>query len=500
MRAFLLLALFVVTVCQAQKGETTPNNIGYDMYFNAMVVNDVSCAMAAPNGRVVFTGPVTNPAMSCPDLLAWKLYIDVIEQDFIGAWVSADLLWPASPLPLCTAAGQKDCCTPGSATNPGYDNPSYPSRFCPFAPDGKDGKVLTQTPRPGARRDASRKVGLPEMHGTSAVATLPLTFYNKPMFDYVFKNSLYHSNGLMAVLNNANADLDRNSPFHRVSTSGHLTSVNFPIDGWMMRSQWISKKAALAAGLADDPAAPFVKILVGDRHQYNFNPDVFKPGEYWLMSFHLSTKDTPPWFWADFEHVNSPGRCDFTGCNDGYGFDAPPPVGPGLSRNFTSPATQTTAKGQAFIENARYASGAITPALQQLFDQAGIGTGAQAGIRPTPQSKGWRSYRLRGSQWAYTDQAGRPSYLGSRPSNGGIVAGSSCMSCHATAGTMAAGVSPQVLGLYINWAGTPNPGNFNLNARPATNSLLQNDFVWGFIHTMPLQTDRMTEATSGTRK
>ncbi|MQA40387.1 hypothetical protein [Rugamonas aquatica] len=488
MRSFLLLLLLAVTVCQAQKVEegAAPNNVGYDMYFNAMVVNDVSCGMTASNGRVSFTGPVTNPAMSCPDLLAWKLYIEVIQQNFIGSWVSGDLIWPSSPLPLCTTASEKNCCMPGRSNNPGYDNPAYPSRYCPFAPDGKDGVVLAQAPRPGMRRDASRTAGTPEVHGTRAVATLPLTFYNKPMFDYVFQNGLYHSNGLVAVLNNANADLVKNAPFHAVSTSKQLTSVNFPIDGWMIRAQWISKKAALAAGLVDDPASPFVKVLIDDRHHYNFNPDVFAPGEYWLMSFHLSTKDTPPWFWADFEHVNSPGRCDFTGCNDGYGFDSAAPARPGLSRNFTSAATENTAKGQVFVQNTVYPSGPITPALKQLFDQTRIGTGDQAGGWPTPQSKGWRSYRLRGSQWAYTDQAGRPSYLGSRPSNGGIVAGSSCVSCHATAGTTATGVSPQVLGLYINWAGTPNPGNFNLNARPATNSLLQNDFVWGFIHTMPL--------------
>ena len=28
----------------------------------------------------------------------------------------------------------------------------------------------------------------------------------------------------------------------------------------------------------------------------------------------------PNWHWYAFEHVNNLGRCDFTGCNDSYGF------------------------------------------------------------------------------------------------------------------------------------------------------------------------------------
>ncbi|MGG7381499.1 hypothetical protein ACQ7B2_23090, partial [Escherichia coli] len=67
------------------------------------------------------------------------------------------------------------------------------------------------------------------------------------------------------------------------------------------------------------------------------NADIFKPGVHWLVAFHVSSKDTPNWVWATFEHVNNLGRCDYTGCNDSYGYRSADRVPPGRETNFTAP-------------------------------------------------------------------------------------------------------------------------------------------------------------------
>ena len=498
--ALFICCLGAAGACSAQS-RTAPavNNIGYDMYFNAAPVNDPACRMTGAGGKIRFDDAVSNPAMSCPDLLAWKIFIEVVQQNFIQNWNSGDLMWPAIPLPLCSRTSGKPCCDPASDANPGYDNPSNPGQYCPYFPSQKNTWSAT-TPAPaGKRRDASRIAGMAEVHGNQTLATLSLSFYNRPMYDYIFQNNLYNSSGLVDVLNNANADLLNNAPFHAVRREGMLTAVNFPISAWMIRSQWISKEKAIAAGVRNNPQLPFIKVMIGAGRHDNFNSDVFAPGEYWLMSFHVSTKDTPPWFWANFDHVNSPGRCDYTGCNDGYGYVSANPIPRGMAQNYTNPATTVTPKGEAYVADAVYASGAISKQLDTLFAGAGIGTSEQSGAWPTPRSSAWRSYRLRASQWDFTDPAGRPTYNGATLSNGRIMTGTSCISCHATAGTLASGVSPQILGVYFNWAGVPNPGNFNMNARPATNIILQNDFVWGFMHTVPV-TPRTTTAPAEAKR
>lgn len=494
-----VLVAFAPSTSAPGSGADKPGNVDYDMYFNAPVFDDAQCAMTAADGRIRIDPAITNAAMSCPDMLAWKLFIETVRQNFITQWTSGDLMWPESPLPICSATQGQPCCTPGSERNPGYSNPTDPSLHCPFYAGGRD-QAMTSA-MVGRRADDSSVPGEPELHGPTTISTTPISLYNRSMFDYSFRNNLYNSTGLIAVLNNANADLDSNSPYHAVSVPGRLTSVSFKIDGWMVRSQWISREAALAAGVVDDPENPFVKVILGARRSYNFNPSTFPPGEYWLMSFHLSTKDIPVWFWADFWHVNAPGRCDYTGCNDSYGYYTGSIVRPGLSRNFTPPATRQAptreGKQQQYVTGLYYPDGTRTPALSSLFSKLGIGTGPKAGATPSPGNPAWRSYRLRGSQWDFTDPAGRPSYMGATASNGGIVTGTSCVSCHATAGTLASGPSPQILGVYFNWSGAPNPANFNLNARPATNIILQNDFVWGFRHTVPLSSGTPAPETVG---
>lgn len=484
-------ALFAAAGAVPAAAQQQARNVDYDMYFNSAWNNDPSCAMDVVEGRIAIAPAVTNAAMSCPDMLAWKVFVEAVSQDFIGTWAGGDLMWPAAPYPLCPPGGGTACCTPGSTRNPGYQNPADPSLHCPFYPGGRP-QQSAAAQLGGRRRDTSRLPNMPEFHGSQSLQTTSLSFFNESMFDYVFKNNLYNSTGLVTVFNNGNRDLTRNAPYRAWSGTGALTTIAFAIDAWMVRSQWMERSQAIAAGLVDDPSAPFVKVIIGARRPYSFNPASFPPGEYWLISFHISTKDIPAWFWADFDHVSEPGRCDFTGCNDSYGYWSATPADPALLRNFTPPATQPGKGGQAYAQNAIYPSGDQTDGLRTVFRKMGIGVGDRAGEMPKPSDRAWLSYRLRGTQWDFTDTAGRAAYAGATVSNGGIMTGSSCISCHATSGTLATGPSPQILGLYNNWAGAPNPANFNLNARPALYLIVQNDFVWGFLHTVPLAQDAKT--------
>ena len=487
--ALIAFISFVVAIVSAVPATAQqPHNVDYDMYFNSAWNNDPNCAMDVVRGGIAIAPAVTNAAMSCPDMLAWKVFAQAVSQEFVSTWAGGDLMWPAAPWPLCTSGVTSGCCVPGSARNPGYQNPSDPSLHCPFYP-GTRPQPSAAVQINGRRRDTSRLPGMLELHGSQSLKTTSLSFYNESMFDYAFRNNLYNANGLVAVLNNSNQDLTRNAPYRAWSRTGALTTIDFSIDAWMVRSQWMERGEAIAAGLVDDPAAPFIKVIIGARRPYSFNPSSFPPGEYWLISFHISTKDIPAWFWADFDHVSEPGRCDFTGCNDSYGYWSATPPDPALLRNFTPPATMPGKGGQSYAQNAVYPSGDRTDGLRAIFRKMGIGGADRTGDVPKPSDRGWLSYRLRGTQWDFTDTAGRAAYTGATASNGGIVTGSSCISCHATSGTLATGPSPQVLGLYANWAGAPNPANFNLNARPALNLILQNDFVWGFLHTVPLEQD-----------
>ncbi|WP_437680934.1 hypothetical protein [Sorangium sp. So ce131] len=197
------------------------------------------------------------------------------------------------------------------------------------------------------------------------------------------------------------------------------------------QNSWISEDVAKKIPLQEDPSNPYIKMTILTSANDN-NRKIFKPGVYWLVAFHVSSKDTPNWVWATVEHVNNPGRCDYTGCNDSYGYTTPDGVEPHQAKNYTEPHTtcdDLPIPSYTFDNGKPYPGGAITPQLKELLDGLGIGGGQptrcapQLGghpprCTPSPADSGWRSYRLKGSQVNFTDSMGQPTRLGNSVTEG----------------------------------------------------------------------------------
>jgi hypothetical protein len=103
---------------------------------------------------------------------------------------------------------------------------------------------------------------------------------------------------------------------------------------------------------------------------------------------------------------------------------------------------------------------------------------------------------------------GRPTFLGHSVTEAGFVNGSSCISCHARAGTDAEGpfhvdagtdgVPTFPLSVFMNElsdfgygrsaSGPPVPSWYHDSNQPPNLRVLQTDFVWGFLFARPVVT------------
>lgn len=518
----LALALMMLTAGAAADDGCagSRDNIQGVMYFNSKPKDAAACGLHVKDGRVLFDPIVTNPGMSCPDAFAWKLFADAVSQEFWDKWASDQQTWPVTtPLALCGTGTTGNCCTVGAATNPGYDNKDNPAVNCPYFPGdhlkrgavppvrnaGPPSKAHFNTFSHGLSLARLQAVG-----GKSADANdtgreirqsmAELVFRNKPMFDFVFRNNLYNQNGIQDVFkrNAANITAKNSQPYRARSSTGNLTEIDFPIDSVMIKSNWLEKTRAEKLGLRDDPDAPYIKMTIATATNDN-NAPIFKPGEHWLVAFHISSKDTPNWVWATWEHVNNPGRCDYIGCNDSFGYDTPDKVGANQTTNYTKPHTQCDNLDLAswvFKLNETYEGGARNKNLSDTFNALGIGTKAPPAygdkqVVPKASDRAWLSYRLKGAQVDFTDSTGVPTLLGNSVTEGGFMQTSSCITCHARAGTTAAGTIPLALGVFVNSLnetgylqsinGTPDPNLYFASNQPPALTVLQTDFVWGFL-------------------
>ena len=64
--------------------------------------------MVVKNGELLAinrsTGkPLSNAAMTCPDMFSWKLFAEVIQDKFWSNWADENDNWPAQPYALCQA-------------------------------------------------------------------------------------------------------------------------------------------------------------------------------------------------------------------------------------------------------------------------------------------------------------------------------------------------------------------------------------------------------------
>jgi len=338
----------------------------------------------------------TNPAASCPDRHAWQVFVTVNAPLAGGAaqweeWSTDQTTFPKKPDPNQCAA-RPDACP----------------RWLPGVQD-LDTCLDPAQQRPRKSQAASA--------GASAGQTPECVHRNRVAFDYVAQHALWYQEGLAAAY-----------------TAG--APVQFPQASIAVKTNW----QLLAAG-ADT-----------SRFHVHRTPD---GAVYALVSFHVTTRDLPNWFWATFEHVDNPGRCDFIGCHDSFGqapADTPPRTEPGKT----------------------YAAEALTPALVPM-------------LKALPPE--WRNYRLKGSQVDFVDASGRPTVVGNSVTEGGFVQGASCITCHARAAVGSNGTapgSPQVGAPNFgqkpdgqSYNGTPDPEWFYDGLDPSRRVLLQTDFVWG---------------------
>lgn len=475
-----------------------------------------SCAMRVENGKIVIDAAVGSPAASCPDMLSWRVFADVVSQEFWKSWAADEYTWPnVQPYPLCgSGVAASKCCNPASASNPGWDDASNPAKFCPYFPgdhmESHPSGPLRRAAPPSkahhplfathlevrARLDALRADPDPGRKIRQSMAEL--VFRNRPMFEYVFENDLYNQEGIAKVFENHEANLRGGAPYRQRQRPGALTEIDFPLDAIMIKSNWINAHRAEALGLRDDPARPHVKMNILTPVTDN-NGTILEPGIHWLVAFHVSTKDTPNWLWATFEHADNPGRCDYTGCNDSYGFASPDAVATVQADNFTASKTRCDdllLPGWVWDTGTRYAGGAIKEGLAAVFRDLSIGTRANTTGTPTRYDTAWSSYRLKGSQTNFVDSMGRPTSLGNSVTEGGFVQTSSCITCHARASTDGHGTIPLPLGVFVTEAsekgylqsarGTPSPDWYNRSAQPPGTLALQTDFVWGFLSALCL--------------
>lgn len=518
-----LIATTGQAMAQTDQCKGARNGILDALYRDSKPRDAAGCAMTVENGKIRITGPTTNPAMTCPDMVAWKLFAESIRQSFWTDWASDQQTWPAAPLALCKP-GQPpgtSCCTPDSASNPGYDDPTQPGGQCPYFPGdhaGSPGTMALRVGQPLSKAHATRFGDDPmrpaPVQGAVAVrdsdpgrkirqSMAELVFRNKPMLDFVFRNDLYNQQGLQAIFQRATAYANPGSdtdfmPYRQVGKPGALVEVDFPVDAVMIKSNWLSEKRAQELGLRDDPANPHIKMMMKSAANDNNSP-IFEEGIHWLVAFHISSKDIPNWIWATFEHVGNPGRCDYTGCNDSYGYaSSDAGLRPDQATNFTRAKTacDNLRLGDfVFQLGETYPGGTRSPGLGKVLSDLGIGTGpAAAGnpLRPVASDPAWNSYRLKGTQTEFTSSVGQATRLGNSVTEGGFVNSSSCITCHARASLGANGsTGPLPLSVFVSEAsdvgylrsanGVPDPNWYATSRQPATPLAIQTDFVWGFL-------------------
>ena len=513
MAAIVAGAIFMTHGIALSVQSRQPNNIDHAMYFLSDVRQAKECSMSVENGEIVIAENVSNPAMSCPDMFSWKLFADAVNDEFWSHWAADSETWPSEPYALCAeGSSAANCCSLNSADNPGYDG-DIPSKHCPYYPgDHLDALEASRILRASAPSKAhaifsmdDRGTGIePETGRIIRQEMAELVFRNKPGFDYIFKNNLYNTEGVVDVFNANNQNLQDHAPYRATSQPGKLVTIDLPIQSVMIKSNWLHRDRAEALGLTDSPDAPYIKLNIPESEQFLDNQaEVFEPGEHWLVALHITSKDIPNWVWTTFEHVNNPGRCDHTGCNDSYGYrsaDALPAAN--SADNYTSPKTQSdglAVPAQIFDLGEMYIDGPMREELAQVFAGLGIGTQEQAGEMLSKSDRGWLSYRLKGSQVEFTDSYGRPTLLGNSVTEGGFVNSSSCITCHARANTGASGPIPNMVGVFENQLddigysrssyGTPKPHWFRRSAQPPALNALQTDFVWGFLNAKDIQED-----------
>ena len=557
-----VLGVFLSLASALVSASGSPSSIDRTLYFDADIRDAEFCMLTVSDeGRIDFGKDVTNPAMTCPDAFSWYLFTKVVKEEFWIQWADELQNWPKAPWPLCDEAGG-NCCDPASTTNDRDHCPYFPGTGMDAsladaqsllnsdgqAKSGRAQRKMVQqffderadlvragAPRAKGAAPAVEKdsvAALEECSSSQIKSVLPenpqsigrvlrqtnseITIRNYAFHEYLFENNLYNTDGLKNTYTNNDSNQKRHAPFHQdnlsasADNSGKLYRLDLPPDAIMIKSNWVS------ATLVDAIKRRYPKEMVqfGAAEDYIRHPlmtQVTTPegdtcklqDSHYLMSFHVSSKDVPQWVWATFEHMNNPGRCDYTGCNDSFGFLTEQPEGG--KTNFIPPNQKNDglAQSSTVLENdMQYPAGTVTAPLKAMLRAQGVATGQQSGVFANPGDVAWANYRLKGSQVDFTDHQGRPTHLGNSITEAGFMGRSSCIGCHARAGAALLGdgdkatVNTIPLGVFeaelseFGYAqshhGVPVHAWYYKDNPSFDLQVLQTDFIWGFLNAQPL--------------
>lgn len=568
-----VLSMLCGSLLCAPASQAAPTAIDASLYFQANVRDADYCSLQLVNGQLLAMNkttnkPISNPAMSCPDMFSWKLFAETIQDKFWSAWADEAQNWPAQPYPQCqgnqtpsTAA----CCDWRSANNDRTHCPVYPaSAHAPLLKSfagATEAAAQTMANQP----ELHRHTRLPFHANLNALATFSastsnnaaapipicsaaqvqqisskvkparyesigrilrqtnaeLTIRNLPFHRYLFVNNLYNADGPLAAFLQQAASQRANAPYQLPANS--TSRIDLPPDAIMIKSNWVAQTVMKAVGLPADPREYVSKKLQTQINLKNLGiaastDSCYLQDTHFLVAFHISSKDIPNWVWTTFEHVNLPGRCDITGCNDAYGYASADKNRPaGTADNYVRPNQQSDQLNDAsnvFAPDAGYRREQIRPELDAILKALNIGSREQTNTaEPTAADVGWRQFRLKGSQVDFVTSTGRPTLLGNSVTEAGFMDGSSCIGCHARAGVAAvyrdANGKPLAkptasfsalsvfeqnitdFGYFRSHHGIPNPNwYFSDNNNSPELQVLQADFVWGFLNAQPTTTSR----------
>lgn len=373
-----------------------------------------------------------------------------------------------------------------------------------------------------------------------------ITVRNKPFHDYLFDNNLYNANGVMQVFFANNSTQTHYAPHHKANISAthskrsNLNTIDLPPDAIMIKSNWVSlrvlkqiekKYQSNFQGFGEVNEyihMPLMTILNTKMSNNEEESKCYLFDEHVLMSFHISSKDIPQWVWTTFEHKSNPGRCDYTGCNDSFGFSTEQETN-AHSHNYLAPKYHSDGLSESsivFKRDDKYTEDNVqSDALNAMFTYYDIASNKkQTSLFPTTQDAAWQHYRLKGSQVDFTDHQGRATHLGNSITEGGFMGQSSCIGCHARAGIgikkmlmeaehdpdincpspsseqkqsaqanfLKLGVFEPILsefGYQQSHLGVPEHNWFYGDDDCLSLKVLQTDFIWGFLNAKPLSTE-----------
>lgn len=495
------------------------------MYFHSQVQDATECALRL-NGenQIEFSPTVTNPAATCPDAYGWKQLLDAVNQEFWTQWGNDETLWIESPKKLCTSNRSSDCCfvDAGSVPQVGYRDASGsivkpiniggPGKYCPHIPADYGG--ADETTFAGGKTQSSHNTTFLRTQDPGRIARqreVEVVYRNDSFVRYSTETELYSKAGLAKLFDKVAGEAANSKP-HRPTGQG----ASYPPDAVMFKVDWIPEATMLELGYVADhdnnsatppqnATDPYITMLI------NASTDggtTFKEGYFYLVGITGASKALPRWHWYAYEHVANKGRCDYTGCNDSYGYktkvtvnaplsgsDGNPPVTMDLASNFIAPHT----KGDHLFDQTvlfdpgrSYPTGDINTELAAIFNGLGIATDTKAvdWKLPSKTDPAWKSYRLKGTQTNFYNNDGYPTIVGASVTEGGFVNTASCLSCHVQASINANGdigvpgvgatgrLNLSGIGTVVNGA----PVVADYYDRGTTNQrAVKVDFVWGIL-------------------